>query len=546
MDQLKKLLASLTNRQKIAIVLIVLATGAGLTWFTNQQRENDFRPLFTSLAPEDAAAMVQKVKEKGVAYRISENGTTILVPSAKLAELRLEMAGIGLPKTGRIGFEIFDKTNFAITDFTEHVNYRRAIEGELERSVMSLHDVEQARVHVTFPKDSVFLESREPAKASVLVRLRQGGQLSGQNVSAITHLVASAVEGLNPDQVSVLDMQGNLLNRPRRIGDDAPPSIMSVEFQSHLEKELTAKINSTLEPLLGANKFRSGVSVDCDVTNGEQSDETFDPSKSVMATSQKTEETPGTVTVAAGVPGTAANLPNPPPKPSTTTRGQSRREEKITYQSSRVVRHIKLAEGIVKRISTSVLVDQDVKWEGQGAKARLVLVPPSPEKLKTIHDVVATLVGFTAARGDQLIVETLPFESTLNSEPPLPAAPEGNPSHDRAGWLNDKQVRTGIAFAVVVVVLGVVLFVMLRNRRRALKLVAAENDMSALQAGLNSRSLLDASHARPALGHGYEPLPALSPTRSETLLVQLQSSAKTDADLWAGILRGWLSQESPK
>ena len=130
--------------------------------------------------------------------RLSENGTTILAPSARVAELRLEMASAGLPKSGRIGFELFDKTNFGATEFSEHVNYRRALEGELERSVMSLTEVEQARVHLTFPKDSVFLESRQPGKASVVLRLRPGAKLSAQNVAALTNLLASAVEGLTP------------------------------------------------------------------------------------------------------------------------------------------------------------------------------------------------------------------------------------------------------------------------------------------------------------------------------------------------------------
>ncbi len=134
------------------------------------------------MSPEDAAAVVQKLRESGTEFRLAENGTGVLVPSARVAELRLQMAGAGLPKTGRVGFELFDKTNFGATDFAEHINYRRAVEGELERSVMALAEVEQARVHVTFPKDSVFLESRQPAKASIMVKLRPGAKLAPANV----------------------------------------------------------------------------------------------------------------------------------------------------------------------------------------------------------------------------------------------------------------------------------------------------------------------------------------------------------------------------
>src|SRR5579875_1806732 len=211
MDQLKQLLTALTMRQRIGIVVMALLVAGGLTGFVKWKHERDFKPLFTGMAPEDAAAIVQKLKEGGIDHRIGENGTSVLVPEARINELRLEMAGEGLPKTGRIGFELFDKTNLGITDFTEHVNYRRALEGELERSIRALSEVEQARVHVTFPKDSVFVDSREPAKASVLIHLRPGAHLTPQNVLAITNLIASAVEGLAPENVSVLDMQGNLL-----------------------------------------------------------------------------------------------------------------------------------------------------------------------------------------------------------------------------------------------------------------------------------------------------------------------------------------------
>jgi len=161
---MKKILANLSMRQRITIAVVLLAAGGGVYALVEHQREADFRPLFTGVAPEDAAAIVQRLKETGVDYRLPEGGGTVLVPSARLAELRINLAAAGLPKTGRIGFELFDKTNLGATEFTEHINYRRAIEGELERSVMSLAEVEQARVHLTFPKDSVFLDSQQPAK----------------------------------------------------------------------------------------------------------------------------------------------------------------------------------------------------------------------------------------------------------------------------------------------------------------------------------------------------------------------------------------------
>ena len=161
MNQIRKLLASLTLRQQVSIVLTIVAVGVGLWTFAKWNRERDFRPLYANLAAEDAGAVMQKLKEEGVEYRVDDSGTTLRVPSDKVAELRLQMASAGLPKTGRIGFELFDKNSFGLTEFAEQVNYRRAIEGELERSIRALAEIERARVHISLPKDSVFLESKQ-------------------------------------------------------------------------------------------------------------------------------------------------------------------------------------------------------------------------------------------------------------------------------------------------------------------------------------------------------------------------------------------------
>jgi flagellar basal-body M-ring protein/flagellar hook-basal body protein fliF len=241
---MKSVFANLTLRQRITIGLAIVAVAAGIYALVHWQKESDFKPLYTGLSAEDAGAIVQKLKESGVEYRLPESGGAVLVPSARLAEMRLTMATAGIPKSGRIGFELFDKANLGATEFTEHVNYARALEGELERSVVSLAAVEQARVHITLPKESVFLDAKEPAKASVLVKIRPGAHLSPENVQAITHLVASAVEGLAPEAISVLDMNGNLLGRPKAAGglDGPDSSEASLEYRHKVEADLLAKI----------------------------------------------------------------------------------------------------------------------------------------------------------------------------------------------------------------------------------------------------------------------------------------------------------------
>jgi flagellar M-ring protein FliF len=408
MDQVKRIVGTLTARQLWTIAIVAMLVSGGIYGLAQWQREAGFRPLYTTLAPEDASLVIQKLKESGVPYRISATGNMISVPEERVAELRLDMASAGLPKSGRIGFEIFDKTNLGMTDFAEHINYRRALEGELERSVMALTEVEQARVHISFPQESVFQEARQPAKASVLLHLRGSAQLPDSAIPAITHLISSAVEGLSPESVSVLDMRGNLLNRAKRGGDTgSDTSEASLEYRRTVEHDLAAKLDATLEPLVGAGRYRASVSADTDLTSGEQSEEHYDPTQSVMLSSQKTEDVASQSHTATGIPGTASNLPDPAPAPVTVGGGTSRKTESVNYQSSRTVKRTVLPQGGIKRLSVSVLIDQEVHFEGTGAQAKRVLTAPTPERMKVIHDLAAAAVGLNTERGDQIIVESL-------------------------------------------------------------------------------------------------------------------------------------------
>jgi flagellar M-ring protein FliF len=580
MDQAKKLLGALTPRQLVTIAIVAIAVVAGVMGFSRWQRESGLKTLYTGLSPEDASAIVTKLHEAGVDYKISANGTELLAPEDKVPELRLQMAGLGLPKTGRIGFEIFDKTNFGITDFAEHVNYRRALEGELERSVMAISEVQQARVHVTLPKDSVFTDAREPAKASVLVGLRLGTRLSSANVVAITNLVSSAVEGLGPESVSVVDMSGNLLSRPRREGlaDGTQITEAVLEYRQAIEHDVAAKINSTLEPLLGPDKFRTGVSADIDMTSGEQSEETFDPSKSVMVTSQKTEDASGTTRAGPAIPGTASNLPpqqttpsnapqaTPPaatqpaqpgqtgqpaaaaaaaPRTGGNSTSTTRRSESITYQTSRVTKHLKIPQGTVKRLSIAVLVDQGSRMEGQGAQAHRVVVPPDPDKLKAIQTLVATLVGLDTTRGDQLTVEALPFDASMNLDPGSLGAPAAQKKPDEVFSIETLKKKPALLWGSVggaVLVIGLVVFALARmlGGRKGGSSVETRQALPAV----DTYTGLPPGPAAAAAAIG-EPsrLPALMPSRTEVLLNQLQENSRNNPEAWANILRGWLAEE---
>ncbi len=555
MDQIKQLFANLTLRQKVSICAAALGVIGLLVALSHWNKERDFKPVYTGLASEDAGQVLAKLKESSIEYRLADNGTSVLVPSGKVAELRLSLAASGLPKSGRIGFEIFDRNNFGASEFAEQINYHRALEGELERTIMSLAEVERARVHITFPKDSIYTESKQPAKASVLLTLRTGARLSAENVTAICRLTASAVEGLSPEGVSVVDMRGNPLNRPRATGlnDASAPSEATLEYRQQIERELLGKIASTLEPMLGADRFRTGVSVDCDFSSGEVSQEEWDPAKSVIVASQRTEDGVTSAT-ASGVPGTASSLPRPTSRPSGGAGANTRRTENVTYASNRLVKHTKLPQGSIRRISVAVLLDHTLRFEG----AKRIIEPPTPERVKVVHDLVAGIAGIVPERGDQLIVESSPFESTLTAEPPSSAPPVAPPANGRdwmQNMLSNKQFRivAGVGCGLLLALLTGIGF--LAGRRKARKKVAVQ---SVLEGG----SLSQKSLAQPDIEKQLESqvsehkalksrqteeilsslkMPDVTTKKAEVLVRQIQTEAKRDPIAAAQVVRSWLT-----
>jgi flagellar M-ring protein FliF len=422
-------------------------------------------------------------------------------------------------------------------------------------------------VHVTFPKDSVFLDSREPAKASVLVRVRPGVQLLPQNVIAISHLVASAVEGLSPDAVSIVDMQGNLLGRHRKPSLDGSDSADSaLEYKDQVEKDLTAKVEATMEPLLGEGRFRVGVTADCDFSTSEQTDEVYDPNRSVMSSSQKTEDLsqgsgPG------GVPGTPSNLPRSQIKAQAAAAAGpgapsvSRQTESVAFQTSRTVRQVKVPRGVIKRISAALLIDQDVEWQGKGNQRKRVLIPPSAEKLKAIHDVVAGVLGISTDRGDQLVIETLPFEQTRNTEDEAAdtATKRGAPAKLTVkDLLTDKKILIGAGAGLLFIVL-LIGFILRKSKASAVS--AQLREQPAILPGESGSVAKSSGGSKQVEGAGMEAaidtaeaatreLEEASPTillpemtsHAKTLLSQLRKAIAKDPDTAANVIRSWMEE----
>ncbi len=565
MIQIGQLWANLVPKQRIFLLTAILAVAGGLFALQRWNNERGYEPLFSGMSAEDAGAVTAKLRESATDYRLADGGGTILVKSDRVAEMRLQLAAAGLPQTGRLGFELFDQTNFGASEFTEQVNYHRAIEGELERSVRTLREIESARVHVTMPKESLYLEARQPAKASILVKLRRGAQLSAQNIQAITQLAASAVTGLQANQVTVLDTAGNLLNRPRPAGleDTSQASEAVLEYRKTLERDVQMKVAQTLEPLLGIDHFRVGISADIDLTSGEQSEEIFDPNKSVMVSSQTTQDmpAPGSPLNEAAVPGTSSNLPRATAAQASagaSVTNYGRKTENTSFQTSRVVRHTKLGQGAVKKLSLSILVDHSLRYD----QGKPVVEAPSADKLKVIKDLVTAAVGIDAMRGDILVVEAFPFESTLaaqplNADPPAakgaPAAPPGVVLPE---WLQkivgqfNPMVLAGAGAGVLLALLGGGFFLWKKHKKKraaatveggkqlASPALDAEKEMEARladQAAAQQRLEADAILSLK--------IPAVSTKKTDVLSRHIASEVKKDPVAMAHVVRNWLNGE---
>ena len=293
-DQLKNIWTRLPLNGKIATVGAAVATLGILVAIIYYGSQPTYGVLFSDLKPTDAQAIVEKLKAANVPYALTNNGTSVEVPADRISELRIQMASEGTLSGGHVGFDLFDKTSFGATDFAQQVNYRRAIEGELSRTLEGMDEVESARVHITPRKDSVFTEKEEGAKASVTLRIRQGKELSNERTDAVVSLVASAVEGLDPANVAVLDTRGRLLTKGSRGKNgsmsDAGAFSERLAAKQAFEAESASRLVTLLEPVVGEGKVRTDVSADIDFSQIEQTEEKYNPQSQVIRTQQTAQE----------------------------------------------------------------------------------------------------------------------------------------------------------------------------------------------------------------------------------------------------------------
>ncbi len=369
--------------------------------------------LYRGLAGDEMADVVEALDAARVPYRLEEQGQAIHVSADRVHEMRIRLAGSGLPRGGGTGFELFDQADFGVTDFVHRVNYRRALQGELARSVAELDPVARARVQIALPERTPFVGNgeRQPS-ASVVVDLRPGSELGPAQIRGIVHLVSASVEGLTNERVTIVDGRGRLL-APAGDGLEVGQPAGGGEHQRRLEEELAERIEAILVPAVGPGRVVARVRADLDWTQVEQTEERYDPDSQVERSEQRSVESDrdGSA-IAAGPPGAASNVPGRPGAEPIdgTARSTSRTSETINYEISKTVRRSVEAPGSVERISVAILIDGKPGGE-QGFE------PWEPEAIANFEELAKRAVGFSVERGDDLKITNAPFRALEGAEP---------------------------------------------------------------------------------------------------------------------------------
>ena len=395
----------------------------------------DYRTLFSNLSDQDGGAIVTQLTQMNVPYRFTEGSGAIEVPADKVHELRLRLAQQGLPKGGAVGFELLDQEKFGISQFSEQVNYQRALEGELARTIETLGPVKRARVHLAMPKPSLFVREQKSPSASVTVNLEPGRALDEGQISAVTHLVSSAVAGLPPGNVTLVDQAGHLLTQSNTSSRDLNDA--QLKYASDVEGRVQRRIESILSPIVGNGNVHAQVTAQLDFANKEQTEEQYSPngdeSRAVLRSRQLNVSEQLGSGAPGGVPGALSNQPAPantapintPPAnqqnvQTTQTANNAnagprstQRNETSNYEVDRTIRHTKMNVGDVQRLSVAVVVNYKTLPDGKP-------LPLTADQMKQIEDLTREAMGFSDKRGDTLNVVNSPFTATDDAGGELP------------------------------------------------------------------------------------------------------------------------------
>ncbi len=536
MDKLQKqvmaFLRGLTPTQVALLVGSTILVGLTIWIFVRLLGGADYKPLYTGLAQGDAQSLAQELSSQNINFQISSDGTTVLVPSDQIDKARLDVASRGPLSSGRMGFELFDKPNWSGSDFSEKVNYQRALEAELERTIQTMNGVEAVRVHLVLPHESLFTERERPAKAAVVLKLR-GTRMSDQIGRSVANLVSSAWDDLSPQNVTVITTDGQMT------GEAHGESADGTGGMADLETAMAERVAQVLTPIVGSDHVRSSVTIEYDPTSGESTQDVYDPSASAVLTSQTSQETADGLEPA-GIPGTASNAPNTPPAGSAANQavvdkdGQAIRTESKTFAVSHTVRHLLEPAGRIKRVAAAVLVDDVVESKTENGKTSETRRKRTPDEMKQIGDLAKAAIGWDGSRGDQISVENVSFRSPEVEKPEPPSMP------DRVREVAERW--TGLLRYVGVFALFLLVYFLILSpvKNRVLTAIEAAGNRAS-----NERVLAGEAVGTPGLSGaeqaalgGATQVPQLQ--QANVLKQQIVARVKTDAENAARPVQDWL------
>lgn len=435
-DQVRTTFESMSWGQRGGIALAVLATIGAMVWIMASATSVPMRTLFADLEPDQMARVVQELEARGVQYDL-RGERTVLVPEDQLYNARIHLAGQGVPSTGGAGFELFDEAEFGMTAFTQRVNYQRAMENELARTIRALESVRLARVHLVLPEETLFEEDQQDPSASVVLTLDRGIAPNDAEIHSIRYLVSSAVEGLSPDAVTIIDSMGRTLARPSD-GEGLGGSVEALEAAREVEKDIEERIVAILEPVVGNRRVRASVRVDLDTSTRSETVEEYDPDTVAVRTEQRSQQTSTrTEQLGGGAAGAIANLPGGGAAPGGGgEEATSQTEEQLAYEINSIIRQRVQNGFTVERLTAAVLIDAagPVSAAGTGdaadtaAPAAGAVTPAwTPEQLAQLTQLVENVVGFDEQRGDRVMVMQeafVPEPILMATDTPLWASPD--------------------------------------------------------------------------------------------------------------------------
>lgn len=532
--QVVAFLRGLTPTQIALLVGSCALVGVTIWIFVRLLGGADYKPLYTGLAQGDAQALTQELAAQNIDFQISSDGTTVLVPSDQIDKARLGVASRGPLSSGRMGFELFDKPNWSGSDFSEKVNYQRALETELERTIQTMNGVEAVRVHLVLPHESLFTERERPAKAAVVLKLR-GTRMSDQVGRSVANLVSSAWDDLSPQNVTVITTDGQMPGEIHGESGDGSGGM------ADLETAMAERVVQVLTPIVGSDHVRSSVTIEYDPTSGESTQDVYDPTASAVLTSQTSQETADGLEPS-GIPGTASNAPNTPPagaaanQANTDQSGQAIRTESKTFAVSHTVRHLIEPAGRIKRVAAAILVDDVVEAKTENGKATEARRKRTPEEMKQIEDLAKAAIGWDGGRGDQISVQNISFHSPEVEKPGPPSIP------DRVRVVAERW--TGLLRYVAVFVLFLLVYFLILNpvKSRVLTAIEAAGTRASGERALPSEGVAGSPEfqggEQAMLGGGAAATQQLQ--QANLLKQQIVTRVKADAENAARPVQGWL------